>query len=302
MLRQDFRFRGEVLSRVDSTVAEEVRIGRRYSPEIAWPTIRLALGVYVGLAASTWSALSGYLPYWLAGIVNAVILYGSYTVVHEAVHGNIVPRDVRLRWLNKALGYAICPLLWLFFHPHKRSHTVHHTRCNSDEDPDIYARGKFGVVAFWRIPLAALSQLSPFTLYRECTKFEVPSDHRLASYLTYALYLALVGGVILAGHGYALLVLWFIPWLIGYSVMLVFFTWVPHHPHSETGRYRNTRCSVWRGANLLTQGQHMHLIHHMMPWIPYYQYETVFHEVRPFLVRHSAPIDGFWPRVGKSPA
>jgi len=59
---------------------------------------------------------------------------------------------------------------------------------------------------------------------------------------------------------------------------------------------------VWPGANWLTQGQHMHLIHHMMVWIPYYQYEKVFHEIRPYLEQSHAMIDGFWPREATAAA
>lgn len=290
------------MGKAASTIAKEVEVGRRYSPEIAWPTIRLAIGVYAGLGASTWAALSGALPYWASALVNTVILYAAYTVVHEAVHNNIVPRKAGLRWLNQFLGFAVCIPLWMCFYPHKYSHTVHHTKCNTDEDPDIYARGPFGTVAFWRTPLASLSHLNPLALYGDCRRFNVPSRERHISYATFAAYTLAAIGIIMSGHGLELLVLWFIPWFVGYSIMLVFFTWVPHHPHVETGRYRNTRCSIWPGANLLVQGQHMHLIHHMMAWIPYYQYEKVFHEIRPYLEQNNAMIDGFWPRPPETSA
>jgi len=158
------------------------------------------------------------------------------------------------------------------------------------------------VVTFWRIPLASLNYLNPLALYRDCNRFSLPAGERLISMATFAAYTAVAAAVIAAGYGYELLTLWFIPWFIGNSTMLVFFTWVPHHPHTETGRYRNTRCSVWAGGNFLTQGQHMHLIHHMMLWIPYYQYEKVFHEIRPYLEQNSAMIDGFWPRSEQAPA
>lgn len=279
-----------------STIAQEVAVGRRYAPAIAWPTIRLAIGIWAAFGASSGAALSGVLPYWASGVLNTAILYGAYTVVHEAVHHNIVPRDARLRWLNAALGQAICPLLFLNYQTHQRAHVVHHTQCNSEQDPDIYARGRFGAVAFWRIPLAALNQLNPLALARDCARYALAPRQRLAAYASYAAYCAVTLGIVAAGYGPALLVLWFLPWLVGYSVMLVFFTWVPHHPHMETGRYRNTRCSLWPGANLLVQGQHMHLIHHLLPWVPYYHCEAVFREVRPYLERHGAAIDGFWPR------
>ena len=48
-----------------------------------------------------------------------------------------------------------------------------------------------------------------------------------------------------------LLTLWIIPWFVGEHVMEVTFGWFPHHDHSETGRYRDTRISLFPGADLL---------------------------------------------------
>ena len=275
-----------------------MEVGRRYSPEIAWPTIRLAVVVCVTLTVSIWAAVSGQLPYPASALVNGIVLFRAYTVVHEAVHNNIVPRHAGLRWLNRFCGLLICIPLWMYFYPHRNSHAVHHRKCNSDEDPDIYARGPLKVVALWRIPVVSLTCFNPVALYRECGKFRVTPRERAITMATYVIYLAVALGLVGTGHGRELVVLWFIPWLVGYSAMLVFFTWVPHHPHTETGRYRNTRCSVWPGANWLVQGQHMHLIHHLMAWVPYYQCERVFTEIRPCLEQHNAMIDGFWPRSG----
>jgi len=108
--------------------------------------------------------------------------------------------------------------------------------------------------------------------------------------------------LIASGHGYQLLVLWFIPWWIGQSVMLTLFTWTPHHDHSETGRYRNTRVSVWPAGNALLLGQGYHLIHHMIPSVPWYRYESTFREMRPLLERQCVRIEGFWPAVHPVPA
>jgi fatty acid desaturase len=104
-----------------------------------------------------------------------------------------------------------------------------------------------------------------------------------------------VAFIIAAGYGYRLLILWFTPWWIGQMVMLTLFTWAPHHDHAETGRYRNTRVSLWPGANLLLLGQNYHLIHHMMPGVPYYRYEATFKALRLILESKGARIEGFWP-------
>ena len=280
----------------ESTIKKEIAIGRKHSPAVAWPTLILLVSVYGAFIVSTALALNGYLPMWLGAVINAIILYGTYTIVHEGVHDNIVSKRAPFRWVNMTAAFLAAMPLWILVFPHRASHVVHHTKCNTDDDPDIYARGSFGVVTFWRIPLSILSQFNPIEQYRQCAQFDLTRGQRTWTAIHYLFYLAVVALIVASGYGLELLVLWFIPFFVGYAVMLVFFTWIPHHPHTITGRYRDTRCSLWKGGNLLTQGQNYHLIHHMMPWVPWYRYEAVFDEIRPWLEQNDAIIDGFWPR------
>ena len=283
-----------------STVKQEIALARRYRAVIAWPTLILLCGVYAGLLASTTLVLNGQMALWLGAVINGIILYGPYTVVHEAVHDNIVGNKSRFRWVNMTAGLLAAIPLWILVYPHRSSHRDHHTKCNTDEDPDIYARGSFGVVTFWKIPMAILGQMNPITQYRQCIQYRLSRQQRYLSILNYCFYVSLVAAIIASGYGYELLMLWFIPFFVGYTVMLVFFTWIPHHPHTLTGRYHDTRCSLWRAGNLLTQGQNYHLIHHMMPWVPWYQYEKVFYEIQPWLEQNNAIIDGFLPRSAEA--
>lgn len=280
----------------ETTIKQEIAVANHHRPEVAVPTLLLLAGVYASLFASCYLALTGRLPMWLAAVLNGIILYGTYTVVHEGVHNNIVTRNSRFKWVNMAAAFLAAVPLWILIYPHRASHVVHHKRCNTEDDPDIYARGAFGVVAFWRIPLAILGQFNPLEQYRQCIDYGLTRGQRYFTLANYVFYVALVLTAIGFGYAYELLVLWFIPFFIGYALMLVFFTWIPHHPHTITGRYHDTRCSIWPGGNLLTQGQNYHLIHHMMPWVPWYRYERVYLELRPILERHGAIIDGFWPR------
>ena len=281
------------------TIKQEIEVANRHRPEFALPTLLLLASVYSGLAASTYFALNGQSPMWLAALVNGIILYGTYTVVHEGVHSNIVSKKSKWTWINMAAAFLAAMPLWLLIYPHRGSHIVHHKKCNTDADPDIYARGSFGIVTFWKIPLAILGQFNPLEQYRQCKKYGLTRSQRYFSMATFILYLAIVLTITSFGFGYELLMLWFIPFFIGYALMLVFFTWIPHHPHTIIGRYHDTRCSLWPGGNLLTQGQNYHLIHHMVPWVPWYRYEKVFHEIRPSLEQHNAIIDSFWPRSAK---
>jgi len=280
-----------------NTLRAEAEVGRRNTPDFCWPTIALFIGLNAVAGLATWAALAGRIPYLAATVVNTAYIYFLYTVVHETVHANISSRHKDLAWIDLVIGTLACIPLWLFFFQHKKQHMVHHTRTNFDDDPDIYARGSFLGWIFVRLPRVLIAYFNPVQLYRECLAYGVPRNEIVITMITFALQAALFVAIIAAGHGYELLVLWFIPWWIGQTVMLTLFTWTPHHDHHETGRYRNTRVSLFPGANWLLLGQHLHLIHHMMPGIPYYRYQATFEEIRPLLEQHDVRIEGLWPKA-----
>lgn len=280
----------------------EAEIARRHTPDFAWPTLLLGAGLFLVFATATSLALAGAIPIWLAAAINTLFIYALYTVVHEAVHSSISSRRKDLRWVDMPVGIVACIPLWLFFHHHRKSHRVHHVRTNEDDDPDIYARGSFLGWCLWRLPRTLIAYFNPFQLWRECRRFGLTAWERRITMASFAAYAAFVIGVVVTGYGHELVMLWLVPWWIGQSVMLTLFTWTPHHDHGETGRYRNTRVSIWPGGNALLLGQGYHLIHHMIPSVPWYRYESTFREMRPLLERQGVRIEGFWPLARPSPA
>lgn len=84
--------------------------------------------------------------------------------------------------------------------------------------------------------------------------------------------------------------------------MLLMFTWPPHHDHKETSRYINTRIVATPCGNALLLGQGYHLIHHMMPGIPWYRYKRTFENLRPVLEQHNVRIEGLVPNPNPRPA
>jgi beta-carotene hydroxylase len=111
----------------------------------------------------------------------------------------------------------------------------------------------------------------------------------------FALHTGIVAAIVAAGYGLELLVLWLIPWFAGLHAMQTMFGWAPHHDHSETGRYRDTRISEFPLADIVTLQQNLHLIHHMLPAVPWYRYRAVYDEIRPILEANNVRIEGFWP-------
>ena len=281
----------------DVSKKTEFAVGRRHTPDFAWPTIVLAAVLFTAFAASTYFAVTDALPLTLAVSINSAVIYALYTVVHEAVHANISSRRRHLRWVDTVLGVTACVPLWLFFHQHKKQHMMHHAKTNRDDDPDIYSRGSFLGWCVRRLPVELIGYFNPVKLHEQCKAYNLSTRETRITMASFAAYALLAAAVIAAGYGFELLVLWLVPWWIGQFVMLTLFTWAPHHDHTETGRYRNTRVSLWPGAELLLLGQNLHLIHHMIPSIPYYRYKPTFDELRPILERKGARIEGFWPQT-----
>ena len=283
------------MDQVVSTVRQEAEIGRRHTPDFGGQTLLLEVGLFAIFISATWLTIAGVIPMWLGALANTIFIYSLYTVVHEALHSNISSRTKSLRWVDTLAGLIACVPLWLHYHQHKRQHMQHHAHTNEETDPDIYAKGSFLAWVFLRAPAALLNYFNPVQQYRDCKRFQCSHRDYVYTALSFSAYAAIVIGLIAAGYGREVLFLWFVPWWIGQTVMLTFFTWTPHHDHSETGRYRNTRVSLFPGANFLLQGQNYHLIHHMIPSIPYYRYKSTFDEMRPILEQKRVRIEGFLP-------
>jgi beta-carotene hydroxylase len=283
------------MDQIVSTVRQEAEIGRRHTPDFGGRTLLLEAALFVLFIASTSLALASIIPMWLGAVGNTIFIYALYTVVHESVHSNISSRTKSLRWVDTVAGLIACIPLWLHFHQHKRQHMQHHAHTNEETDPDIYAKGSFLGWIFLRAPIALLSYFNPVQQYWDCQRFHCVRREYVYTFLSFSAYSAIVIGLIAAGYAWEVLILWFAPWWIGQTVMLTFFTWTPHHDHSETGRYRNTRVSLFPGANFILQGQNYHLIHHMIPSIPYYRYKSTFDEMRPILEQKGVRIEGFLP-------
>ena len=283
------------MDQLASTVRQEAEVGRRHTPEFGGRTLLLELELFALFFVATGLTVAGLIPMWLGAVGNTIFLYALYTVVHEAVHSNISSRRKELRWIDPVAGIIACAPLWLNYHQHKRQHMAHHAHTNEDEDPDIYARGSFLGWIFVRLPVALLNYFNPLQQYRDCQRFDCTRREIIYTFISFTAYSAVVIALVAMGYWREVLFLWFVPWWIGQTVMLTFFTWTPHHDHHETGRYRNTRVSLFPFANFLLQGQNYHLIHHMMPAIPYYRYKPVFEELRPILEAKGTRIEGLIP-------
>jgi fatty acid desaturase len=88
-------------------------------PNVEWPTLGLAAGIYGGwLALTYWHAA---LPAWLICLALAWLVAWHGSLQHEVLHGH----PTRVRAINDAIGFP--PLaLWLPYRLYRASHLRHH--------------------------------------------------------------------------------------------------------------------------------------------------------------------------------
>ena len=239
------------------------------------------------LAAIHGQALS--LP--LGMIASSILLYLSFTVAHEAGHGNIAHEVGWMRPVERALGWAATlPFLIVPFGLFARIHDYHHAFTNDpDRDPDYIVSGKTGwsvVPHALTIPLEYLRLT--FTRFADEPVFARTHKTSLAYYMvTVSVIVALVW----SGYGRELLWLGVLPLFIASFILAMLFDWIPHTPASRQGRWENTRSYLFPGLKYLTLGQNYHHIHHLYPRVPWYHYDRVFEAIRPELEAQGAPIE-----------
>lgn len=278
--------------------AEEKRLARDLSPAVAWPTLALAVAlpvIFWGLVAA---GLRRQAPLWVCAPILSVLSYAHYTLVHESIHGNLAPGAPRLRWLNSLVGWIGALGMGLSWPMLMRSHVLHHAHTNTERDPDIYVKGTFGQLLI-KLLIYAPTSLIPLPLARRLDPAQYESlagamrpvevaQDTLVSLAT----LALLGLAIWSGRTLDWLCLFFIPTRVGAMLLAVFFQWLPHYPFDGTERYLNTRISLWPGGALLTLQQNLHLMHHLWPSVPFYNYGRLYRRLRPTLVDKGSRIEG----------
>jgi len=281
--------------------ADEKRIAKELSPGVAWPTLVLAIVLPSLTVGVVWLGLAGLVPLWVCTIILTFATYGHYTLTHESVHGNLVPAHPKLRWLNDVVGWISALGQGLNWPMLMRAHLMHHSHTNTDEDPDIWVKGGFAMLLLKSVLMSIVVTIPLFIL-----RYLSPKDYKMAvrdlrgseviqSDVVAVAVLVLLAIAIPTGHFMDWLFLLFLPSRLGGTLLAIFFSWLPHHPFDSTERYLNTRVSLWPCAGLLTFQQNLHLMHHLWPSVPFYNYGRLYQRLRPNLIAKGSRIEGLRP-------
>ena len=278
--------------------AEEKRIALALSPSVAWPTLGLAILLPTLFLVIAGLGLTDRAPLWLCTPVLGLVSYAHYTLVHEAVHGNVVSGKTGFGWMNPLVGWIGSVGMGVGWPVLRRTHLLHHSHTNTDKDPDLFVKGSLRrLLLLWVIgsvtalvPLVVLARFEKKG-YGQLMGILSPAE-RVQTTLVTLLTLGLMVAGIATGHFIDWLCLWYLPLRIAHLLLNVFFQWLPHFPFDRTDRYGNTRVSLWLGGQVFTLQQNLHLMHHLWPGVPFYNYARLYRALRPVLVEEGSRIEG----------
>ncbi len=247
----------------------------KQAPLVAWPTLLLFLVCMAGLSWVSALALEGSLYLWQASVLNGVLVYFVFSVVHDSAHYAIS----KVRWFNNFFGHVgmmfFGPLAPLDFA--RWIHNQHHMHTNDPrKDPDHFAH-KFD----WLTPL----RWTNFDYYYTSFFLKQAGDVRQRFGSRLVIQVVLIMLILGASfyHGYLLEVvaLWLIPTRISSALFIIMFVFLPHVPFIATARENKYQASSnrigweWILTPLMTF-QNYHLVHHLYPGAPFYRMKQLW--------------------------
>ena len=275
------------------TTAISPNLWRPFIGEFAWKTVFLFCAALALLLASIYAATVEKLPYWASITLNSLAIYLLFTPAHEAVHGNIRGKHHKYIWLEKLIG-GLSSLSFTAPYPvFKHVHLTHHNHTNHPEDdPDYFVKGENIFIVLIKCSFTVFFYHYHYWRYTKTflKTAEGRKDFLITNLLFAFLWVVVISWGMLAGWQ-APVLLWILPTWIATTFLALVFDWLPHHPHAVQKRYLDTRIILFPGLTTLLLSQNMHLIHHLYPSIPFYNYGKAFKNVREDLEEKGARID-----------
>lgn len=276
------------------------RIALSEANRFAWPTFWLGVGTIAAITIASGLALVGIIPLWLGGLINFCGFCAGYTVGHEIVHNNLTGNRRDLAWLNTFFATIFFSVPFHSFTMHKFLHLQHHAHTNhAKKDPDVWINGRNVFELLFK-----LATHYPHYQYHAIVATRGTPNRRafLFRSMTEQIIPAMIAiGFMLSGYVLEVAILWLAPAILIYPVLALILDWVPHHnlPPGEalesTRLLGSPRGILGTAFNWLYLFQNYHLIHHLYPRVPFYQYANVYHRGEKPLRKNGAMVwSGFY--------
>ncbi|WP_417489621.1 fatty acid desaturase [Maricaulis sp.] len=291
------------------TTIDEKSEAKALMPTVAWPTLIYLAGLVLVHWGMVWLGMTGRLPLWSLVLPLGFTSYAHYTLVHESIHGNII-RARGFAWLHTVVGWYGSLMLSATWPLFERTHKYHHSFVNTDRDPDIYVKMSFPALLLrnavsWALQVLPVLLLRQVFRNRSLTRGYINADglmshaERVQHHAANIALVVVMWSLVFAGFGWQVLFLYYLPVYFATNLLVILFQWLPHHPFRETGRYTATRNTGHSWLNAAFIWQNWHLMHHLWPGVPFYNYQRLYHRIRPVLEAKGARHDeGVIPRAG----
>lgn len=297
----------------ENSIAAERAAARALSPDVAWPTIIYAFVLPVVHLAIVAAALSGWIGLWTATPILGFTAYMHYTIVHEALHRNLMRRARVFDPINNALGWVGSVAIGTTWPLLQRTHLAHHAHTNTARDPDIFLKGSYArLLLIWVVSIIAnlipipvvkwvFDRIGFDTGYLDTRDIMTEREWRvhIAAHTGLCLF---VWTMVAIGYGEVVFALFVIPAALGRLMLGTFQQWLPHTPFVEGNRYLQARImKVPLVGPLLYMGHDVHLVHHLWPSVPFYHYGRFFREIEPILRAKGTRFEGLVPQQTDAP-
>lgn len=279
----------DVLNQIvnDPRYAEVMRV-----PVISLPQVSLTILALAVFAGATIAALNGLIPIWAAVIFNIIAVYIAFTPLHDASHRAVSSNSL----INDGMGVIVGQLLLpgINMTSFRAIHMDHHRYVGQEgRDPDtgFVNPPKWAGVAY--LMFADFHWVGWYLRYGRHYW-----SKKVAAYIVLMLVVSLgvQGAFLMSPYWLEFLLLYIIPQRIGLGIVAYTFAHI-QHPEGLTWEEAPFQSTLYVRGNSpwrrLMFGQEEHIIHHLVPHVPWFKYKRVWDLANGVLRRQGIPGRGW---------
>lgn len=272
------------------TEENRARIRELTTPQfVAWPTVAMMMVSLTVYGFSVALSLLGTLPLWAGGLINGLIGYLIFSVIHDSIHRAVSSNQRLNDFLGQLSLVAFSPMVTLG--AFRWGHIQHHQHASGEKDPDRFAfEGPK-----WLLPLRWMFIDVWYFYFMIRSGDRVAARHLKPTLVATTLTLSAFAAATVMGFGWEIFWLWFVPTRITQLLLGYAFFWLPHEPHDTPQEENFTRATCMRLGQewLMTpllQYHNYHLVHHLFPRTPFYRHGEMWRLLKPQLEQHELAI------------
>lgn len=225
---------------------------------------------------------------WIAFLffIQVIAVFVMFTPLHEAVHF-IASKN---RFLNEMVIWGTWPLFINYTYLFRKIHLSHHAKTNQGlDDPDHFT-------AHRHLSMRWLKSFLLIFYYYDYSLRHYGKNAKEWAMMLVSVF-SLVGLTIasmIGPYSSVILSLWLLPSIVGTGLLAFANTAWPHHPGERSDRIHNTRILVVpKLLQWLMLNQNYHLVHHLKPNVPWYDYPKYWAEHAENLEAQGAQVGDF---------